>query len=220
MRQLCDQQSVYACSCSRAQIAALHASSAVVEADDLAYPGTCRSSNLPIDGQLALRLAVPPGVVSFVDRVQGRQAQEVAVAVGDFVVRRRDGIFAYHLATVVDDSAQAITEIVRGFDLVLSTPRQIVLQRALGLSTPAYGHVPMAVDRLGNKLSKSSQSIAITVTDPSSTLWLALQALCQSPPLALRNAPPAELWRWAGDNWSLTALQGHTHCLAPAPEPT
>src|SRR5262249_22203133 len=117
------------------------------------YPGTCRAGLAPGRVARSLRVRVE-GTVSFVDRVQGRIAQDLEREVGDFVLRRADGLFAYQLAVVVDDADQAISDVVRGADLLDSTPRQIYLQRLLGLPTPRYLHVPVAVDAQGEKLSK------------------------------------------------------------------
>src|SRR5690606_39334801 len=110
----------------------------------------------------AIRLRVPDGSrVSFVDRIQGEYSQDVAAAVGDFVLKRADGWWAYQLAVVVDDGAQGITEVVRGADLLDSTPRQLLLQRALGHPHPRYLHLPLVLDADGRKLSKSAGSLAV-----------------------------------------------------------
>jgi glutamyl-Q tRNA(Asp) synthetase len=119
------------------------------------------------------------------------------------------------LAVVVDDAAQGITEVVRGVDLLSSTARHILLQTALNASTPAYVHLPLAVDSSGRKLSKSSQSVPIEAANASHLIWQSLNALGQSPPLALHNAPPPELWTWAIGNWSLAPLMGQTTYRAP-----
>jgi glutamyl-Q tRNA(Asp) synthetase len=150
------------------------------------------------------------------DRIQGQQAQDVAATVGDFVVRRRDGIFAYHLAVVVDDAAQGITEVVRGADLLSSTARQMRLQQALAYPTPTYAHIPVVVDSFGHKLSKATQSLAIRAEAASSLLWMALQSLHQSPPAALQTAPVNLMWSWAIAHWSPSPLAGRSLCPAPA----
>jgi glutamyl-Q tRNA(Asp) synthetase len=206
---------IYACSCSRAQIAAHYSASEAVETDELSYPGTCRHRHQPHVAPTALRFRVPTGVVTFLDRIQGIHAQDVAATSGDFVVRRRDGIYAYHLAVVVDDDAQGVTEVVRGADLLNSTPRQILLQQAFAYPRPAYAHIPLAVDAFGNKLSKSAQSLPIHVDLASSLLWKALQTLSQSPPEELHNASLRLLWDWAFDHWSASPLAGHLVCPAP-----
>lgn len=213
LEQLRVQNAVYECSCTRTQIAAV----AGDDAEELRYPGTCAHRHVPHTAATAWRLRVPPGTVKFVDCIQGPQSQDVHAAVGDFVVRRRDGLFAYHLAVVIDDAAQGVTEVVRGADLLSSTPRQIVLQRALGLATPRYCHVPLAVDAQGRKLSKSSQSEAIVPERASHLLWQALQTLAQDPPSELARAPVREIWQWALAHWSLAPLSGRRTCAAPPP---
>jgi glutamyl-Q tRNA(Asp) synthetase len=145
--------------------------------------------------------------ITFNDRIQGRITINVSAEVGDFVIRRRDGLFAYQLAVVVDDAAQGITHVVRGADLLHSTPRQILLQQFLGLPTPVYAHVPVATDSKGVKLSKSAGAAAVDLTQPGQEIWRALQFLGQSPPQGLRKAGPETLWSWAVENWQLEALR-------------
>jgi glutamyl-tRNA synthetase len=128
--------------------------------DGPVYPGTCRARELPRTG-CALRFQVAPGEVCFDDLVAGRVCQDVAREVGDFVVRRADGLFAYQLAVVVDDALMGINQVVRGQDLVDSTPRQIQLQVALGYPRPAYAHVPLVLDAAGQRLAKRDQATAI-----------------------------------------------------------
>ncbi len=139
----------YRCTCTRAQLRALPTMGATGE---VVYPGTCRAGAQR--GVGAIRWRVPAGEVGFVDRVRGMYAQCVAQEVGDFVLRRADGAWAYQLAVVVDDAAMQIDAVVRGADLLDSTPRQILLQRTLGLPTPTYGHVPLILGPGGAKLSK------------------------------------------------------------------
>jgi len=141
----------YACSCSRAQLRGLPTMGATGEA---VYPGTCRGRAASPGQAAAIRWRVPDGELCFVDRVLGPVRQRVAEEVGDFVLRRADGVWAYQLAVVVDDGAMQIDEVLRGADLLDSTPRQILLQRALGLPTPTYAHVPLILGPGGAKLSK------------------------------------------------------------------
>jgi glutamyl-Q tRNA(Asp) synthetase len=144
----------YWCGCTRKEIAD---SSLGLAADGAAiYPGTCRRGLPPDKPARALRLKVDDSKIVFVDRVQGRREQVLSRDVGDFVLYRADGQFAYQLAVVVDDAAQGITDVVRGADLIDSTARQIFLQRLLGLPTPRYLHVPVAVNAAGEKLSKQT----------------------------------------------------------------
>ncbi len=212
------QASIYSCLCSRAQIAAWHSRQDGVDSDELRYPGTCRDQHHRIDAiDAAIRFVVQDGQVEFTDRIQGLQGHNVGLDGGDFIVRRRDGIFAYHLAVVVDDAAQGITEVVRGADLLDSTPRHILLQRALGLPTPGYCHLPVALDLGGRKLSKSAQSLAIDPSNATTLLWQALVALRQSPPESLKSVTLDELWSWGIRHWSIAPLRRLMTCAAPKP---
>jgi glutamyl-Q tRNA(Asp) synthetase len=165
----------YWCGCTRREIAD---SSLGLAADGAQiYPGTCRNGLPPGREPRALRVRVPDEVISFTDRVQGRIEQNLAREVGDFVLHRADGQFAYQLAVVVDDAAQGITDVVRGADLLDSTARQIYLQRLLGLPTPRYLHVPVAVNAAGEKLSKQTGATPI---DPKTDVPRALAFLGQN----------------------------------------
>ncbi len=206
---------VYACSCSRTEIeAALQGAPST--GDEMRYPGTCRLGPRHPERALATRFRAPPGAVRFVDDLQGEVSQDVAAEVGDFVVRRRDGYVAYQLAVVLDDAALGVTHVVRGADLLDNTPRQILLQRALGLPVPRYAHLPLAVDAAGVKLSKSAQSVAVDPSRASVLLREALDFLNQSPPAFLATTPLAEVWTWALGHWDLSRLRGHTRGTAPA----
>lgn len=204
-----DRHLVFPCSCSRSQIAA---------SDDQRYPGTCRQGVSRSGEPVAQRLRVDEGLVEFEDRLQGRFTQDVSKESGDFVVQRRDGIFAYHLAVVVDDADQGVTEIVRGADLLESTPRHILVQKALGLSLPSYAHLPLAVDEHGKKLSKSSQSIPVDVRRRCEALWESLVFLRQSPPAEIRAGSLQTLWQWALAHWRLAPLRQLKSGPAPLPE--
>jgi glutamyl-Q tRNA(Asp) synthetase len=204
------RQLIYPCSCSRGAIAAL-----AIGSDEPRYPGLCRHGPRDASQALALRLRVEPGVVAFTDSIQGRIEQDVSAAVGDFVVKRRDGLYAYHLAVVVDDADQGITEVVRGADLLDSTPRHLLLYQALQLPVPSYAHLPLAVDSEGRKLSKSQQSLAIDIRHASIALWHALAFLRQAPPPSLLGASTHNLWTWAKSQWNSDVLQGITLAAAP-----
>jgi glutamyl-Q tRNA(Asp) synthetase len=189
------QAHTYWCGCSRREIAD---SSLGLAADGAQiYPGTCRDGIAPGKPRRALRLKTDPGEVVFHDRVQGVQAQILAAQVGDFVLRRADGPFAYQLAVVVDDAEQSITEVVRGADLLDSTARQIHLQRLLGYAEPRYLHVPVAVNAAGEKLSKQTGAPPIDASRPRAVLAEALRFLGQpdSEDLeqAVRNWDPARI---------------------------
>ena len=171
------QSSTYWCGCTRREIAD---SSPGLAADGAQiYPGTCRKGLAHGKDARALRLAVTDEIISFTDRVQGRIAQNLATDVGDFVLLRADGLFAYQLAVVVDDAAQGITDVVRGADLLESTARQIYLQRLLGAPTPRYLHVPMAVNAAGEKLSKQTGAPPVDVKQSGAAIRRALAFLGQ-----------------------------------------
>lgn len=153
---------VYDCGCSRSELQ--RAASAPLGAEAV-YPGTCRNGLAPGKTARAVRFRAPDEVIEFDDRIAGHVAENVAVSTGDFVVRRADGIFAYQLAVVVDDAEQGVTEVVRGADLLPSTPRQIALQRALGYPTPAYAHVPLVVNPDGSKLGKRDGALPLPTLD-------------------------------------------------------
>jgi glutamyl-Q tRNA(Asp) synthetase len=184
----------FVCNCSRSQ---LH------DAD--VYPGTCRNRRLSA-ATGAVRLRVPNRTMAFVDGVQGPYAQRLDTDVGDFVVFRRDGIFAYQLAVVVDDADQRVTEVVRGADLLDNTPRQLLLFEMLGLPPPAYYHVPVLVDRTGRKLSKHTAATAVRIDTASQNLQAVLDLLGQCPPPALYRAAPPEVLEWALEHWDIDAV--------------
>jgi glutamyl-Q tRNA(Asp) synthetase len=202
----------YACACTRAERAADPAS--VI--GERVYPGVCRDG---IDAaaatrkRRAMRVRVDAAPIAFVDRLYGPQRQVLASDVGDFIVRRSDGLYAYQLAVVVDDAAQSITDVVRGADLLASTPRQIFLQRLLGVATPRYLHVPVAVDAQGRKLSKETGAAALPASQLAALL-AAWQFLDQPVP----DEPPrsvAEFWQWAQASWRPAALP--RDAMRPAP---
>ena len=179
---------IYPCSCSRREIA----DSAVSLAADGAqvYPGTCRAGMPAGKTARALRVRVA-GTISFDDRVQGAVKQDLEREVGDFVLRRADGQFAYQLAVVVDDADQGVTDVVRGADLLESTPRQIHLQRLLGFPIPRYLHVPVALDALGAKLSKQTDARGIDRDDLRRALQFLGQPPSETPAEAVRAWDPA-----------------------------
>jgi glutamyl-Q tRNA(Asp) synthetase len=196
------QAHVYACDCSRKAIAGAGA----VGIEGPRYPGTCRQRVLAPRRGHALRLDVRGVTIEFVDLLQGPVRQVLETAVGDFVLRRADGVYAYHLACVVDDAAARFTHVVRGADLIDSTARQIHLQRLLGLDTPLYLHLPVALDAFGEKLSKQTKAAAIDTARPGGTLAAALAFLGHQAPLELASAPPSELLAWAKTHWDRTRL--------------
>jgi glutamyl-Q tRNA(Asp) synthetase len=170
---------VYRCRCSRKEIA----DSGLTGLEGAIYPGTCRTLGLAPAPGLAERTIAPSEPVTFIDRSMGTVSQSVARDIGDFVVKRRDGLFAYQLAVVVDDALQGVTDVVRGADLLWSTPRQILLQRALGFATPRYLHFPVVTTAAGEKLSKQTGAEPV---DPADAVALLRHAL------AFLGQPPAE----------------------------
>lgn len=194
----------YPCACSRKEIA----DSARRPAVDggLAYPGTCRDGLPPGRAERAWRLRVDDSEMSFVDRLQGRVAQHLEHDVGDFVLRRADGLFAYQLAVVVDDAAQGITDIVRGADLLDSTPRQLWLQQCLGYPQPRYAHLPVAANAAGEKLSKQTLAPALAADSAAGELVRALRFLGQEAPPELARGRPADVWAWAHEHWQFAAI--------------
>jgi glutamyl-Q tRNA(Asp) synthetase len=176
--KLVAQGHAYPCACSRKDIAlALRARGQDrPRHGELVYPGTCRAG-LHGKPARAWRLQVPEGVVPWTDRRVGVHLQDVAREVGDFVLKRADGLYAYQLAVVVDDADQGITHVVRGEDLVENTPRQILLQRALGVTTPSYLHAPLVLGDNGEKLSKQNGAAPLELGDPHAAVVQAAQVL-------------------------------------------
>jgi glutamyl-Q tRNA(Asp) synthetase len=204
------------CTCSRAALAALPQNQQPGSGDELFHPSQCLpAAGTPAAGA-ALRFQAPDRDVEFVDRVQGLQAINVARCVGDFVLRRRDGLFAYQLAVVVDDAEQGISDIVRGADLLSSTPRQILLQQALGLPSATYMHVPLAVGRNGLKLSKSEDAPGLMLGAPARQAVAALEFLGQEPPAELAQLGIAAVWDWAVTHWRPERIAGLVSRVAPA----
>ncbi|MES1947741.1 glutamyl-Q tRNA(Asp) ligase [Salinisphaera sp. C84B14] len=186
------------CGCTRRE-----ARSGRVGIEGPIYPGTCRAG-LPAGRHArSVRFRVGGQLVRVADAVQGIYEQRLDRDIGDFVIRRADGIVAYQLATVLDDAYQGVTEVVRGADLLSSTPRQIALQHALGVDTPRYAHVPVVVDPAGEKLGKSTGAIPLRPEKPGAQLTRCLVWLGQRPPETLWDASARRVLNWGVDNWSL-----------------
>jgi glutamyl-Q tRNA(Asp) synthetase len=198
LEKLNDKGLLYPCACSRKEIARISKLGI--------YPGTCRDG-LP-DGRHARswRIRTPHASIHFIDAIQGPQHFDMQQAVGDFVLKRADGLFAYQLAVAIDDAQQGITQVVRGCDLLESSPRQIYIQQQLGLPSPDYAHHPVVVDEQGEKLSKSTLSPALKAGQISQQLYLALKFLGHPPPAELKGAGPALIWQWAFAHWSLKKI--------------
>jgi glutamyl-Q tRNA(Asp) synthetase len=188
----------YTCTCSRKEIA----DSALMGLEGPVYPGTCRAQPRVADAAVRVRTHREP--ISFIDRVQGPNTQAIETDIGDFVVKRRDGLFAYQLAVVVDDADQGVTHVVRGADLIDSTARQIHLQRLLETATPHYLHVPVATNAEGQKLSKQTLAPGLSAKDAAKTMRAALAFLGQALPLEGLAMP--SLLDFAAAHWRTEAI--------------
>jgi glutamyl-Q tRNA(Asp) synthetase len=196
----------FECSCTRREL---------IGNIETGYPGTCRSGPSR-DGPTATRLRIDDSqVVTFEDRAQG-SCRTPLRSLGDFVIKRKDGSPSYQLAVVVDDADQHVTDIVRGADLLDSTPWQMVLQDALGLDRPRYAHLPLIVEDSADKLSKSRRAVPVDPAAASTQLALALSLLNHRPPAELHNAGPGSLLEWAVSRWSLDAFHGCRTVPVPA----
>lgn len=206
---------IYPCTCSRKEIADSATSSGI---EGVIYPKTCYKkwlqntarethafgSHMDTGSQ---RIHVEDAIkIDFLDATQGQISQHLASSIGDFILRRADGFFAYQLAVVVDDAEQGITHIVRGADLLASTPRQIHLQQLLGLPTPNYAHVPVAVNNAGEKLSKQTLAKPIDAQLAAPQLVSAMQFLGQQAPAELAQNALTDIWLWAIKNWQLSQV--------------
>jgi glutamyl-Q tRNA(Asp) synthetase len=205
LAQLLGAGRVFPCACTRREIAD-SAMTPSAPGQELVYPGTCRDG-LPAGKQArAWRMRVGQACIGFTDRVQGWQMQDLAHELGDFVVRRADGPYAYQLAVVVDDGEQGITHVVRGADLLQSTARQILLQRELGLPSPDWAHLPVAVGINGEKLSKQTLAPALSDGNISATLTAALGFLGHAPGNDMAGATGSELLEWALQAWDMARV--------------
>lgn len=199
------QGAIYPCNCSRREIA----DSAPGPSSGLIYQGRCRHGMRQGKAKHALRLITDNKPIHFRDRLLGEYGQCLETDVGDFVLLRSDGLFAYQMAVVVDDAEQGINHIVRGADILDSTPRQIYLQHLLHLSTPSYLHLPVAVNAQGEKLSKQTLAPAVNLREPVAQLFRVLEFLGQSPPPSLASADLADFWSWAIANWAVHKIPPH-----------
>jgi glutamyl-Q tRNA(Asp) synthetase len=193
---------LYPCACTRKEIA----DSALHGIDGLVYPGTCSAGLEAGKAARAWRIRVRDQVTAFEDVIQGRITQNLAKDIGDFILKRANGCYAYQLAVVVDDAEQEITHVVRGANLLNSTPRQIYLQQCMGLATPVYTHLPIATNQDGEKLSKQTSAKALDDSQPARQLWQALDFLGQEPPAELGKTSLQELWSWASANWQIAKI--------------
>lgn len=187
------QQLTYACDCSRQQIKSMGS----------VYNGVCRSRLDAPPGDFAIRIKTEDKLIRFDDLIQGSISHSLLTETGDFVLKRKDGLIAYQLAVVVDDAFQEISHVIRGFDLLESTPRQIYLQQMLGFSTPLYAHVPIAVNNLGQKLSKQHFATPIIVSDKKSLLYNTLRFLGLNPPSNVSRLDVNQQLQWGVQNWDI-----------------
>ena len=218
LRKLASGGLTYACVCSRKEIA----DSATNGLDGPVYPGTCRGSNIDANQGArahlaATRVRTTSEMIGFSDLAQGAIEQCIEQEIGDFVLKRRDGLFAYQLAVVVDDAAQGITHVVRGADLLDSTARQIYLQKLLGLPTPQYLHIPVAVNAQGQKLSKQTLAAAITSAgnDVCGLILSALRFLGQPVADLSSAATTSELLLRSAQRWDQNRLPQSRTATSP-----
>ncbi|MCX7097187.1 MAG: tRNA glutamyl-Q(34) synthetase GluQRS [Methylococcales bacterium] len=192
--QLAKDQLIYPCTCSRKDVAAV-------------YSGVCRDKQTQPEAPYSWRIKTDQRKVSFTDDLQGLVCQNLA-GQGDFILKRRDQIIAYQFAVVVDDDLQQVNHIVRGYDLLEATPRQIYLQQVLGLATPSYMHVPLIIDGHGYKLSKQTLATAVDAKHAQAIIFELLTLLRQNPPKALQQVTLTEQLSWAVANWNPAGLTG------------
>ncbi len=204
LEALINQDRAYPCSCTRGVVR----HSGKMGPFGPIYPGSCRDFPLNPDSAFySWRVLTDNSLITFEDRRTGIYRQRLESEVGDFIVKRSDGFYAYQLAVVVDDADQGVTEVVRGEDLLCNTPRQIFLQRLLGFSTPEYLHLPLARDAEGRKLSKQNHAPAIDNGKASGNLVNALTFLGFPPPASLHGAKPDELLAWGLENWNVAKMK-------------
>lgn len=209
---LSERAQIYPCTCTRKEILD---SSTQTGIEGVIYPGTCLLHPIKANAPVAWRIRSPAETICFNDAIQGRVCQHLSTQIGDFILKRADGLFAYQLAVTVDDAAQQITHIVRGADLLDSTPRQIFLQQRLGYNQPAYAHVPVACNSDGEKLSKQTLATALDIKHASRHLWQALMFLGQDPPAALQHENLQIVWQWIHANWKLSNVPKQKNITVP-----
>ena len=188
---------IYPCTCTRKEIS----NSSIAGVSGQIYAGTCRNNAQNDDRLGAIRIKTNNNIIEFEDTLYGLVNQNLQNETGDFILRRSDKIYAYQLAVVVDDFAQGITNVVRGADLLDSTPRQIYLQKLLGYTTPTYMHLPIAVNNHGEKLSKQTKAAHLDISNPVKQLIEAVSFLGQDPPIELVRENVMSFWKWAFINW-------------------
>jgi glutamyl-Q tRNA(Asp) synthetase len=188
---------LYPCSCSRKDI---------IKRGETVYTGHCRNGHVKGQQDYAIRIKVPKQTICWNDIIQGPQSANLFQDYGDFIVRRADRLHAYHLAVVLDDANQGITESIRGADLLPSTSVQMYLQQVLDIKPPQYAHIPVAVNSFGEKLSKQSGAAPVAMRDPARTLFKTLQDLGQTPPQDLESSSTSDILHWGEKNWDLQKI--------------
>ena len=195
-----NQKLTYPCCCSRKQIR-----ESSNQSSNPVYPESCRGRSFSGKSPHSIRIQTEYQTIEFEDVVQGVFAQNIRKEVGDFILKRADGLYAYQLAVVIDDAEQNVSEIVRGSDLLDNTPRQIFLQQLLGFPQPRYAHVPIATIN-GDKMSKQTKAPAVLTHNPVATAVQVLKFLGQPVPDNWQWASIEELWRWAIPRWDISAV--------------
>ncbi len=203
LQQLRQRGLAYPCTCSRKEITD---SSTLLGIEGAIYPGTCLQHPTKPGAAAAWRIQTDAQTISFQDLIQGYQQHHMASDIGDFVVKRADGLFSYQLAVVIDDALQGVTHVVRGADLLNSTTRQIYLQQLLGYPTPIYAHLPLVLNADGQKLSKQTLATALPEDNLVDTLVAALTFLQQPLPENAQSLSLANLWQWAITHWQLPKI--------------
>ena len=196
LQELIDNDLCFRCDCSRSKI----------KSSGSIYDGACRHRASPPEQEYAVRIKTQDTLIEFQDLIQGVHRQNLDTEVGDFIILRKDKLFAYQLAVVVDDEYQGITHVVRGFDLLDSTPRQVYLQQLLNYTTPCYGHIPVIVNASGDKLSKQSFAPSADAENASHLIFQCLALLGQAPPADLLNSDPDSQLRWGIEHWDIQAV--------------
>lgn len=206
IEQLQQQALLYPCQCSRKDLTLRHVINGVYDRHCLKHP-------ILSSQHAALRIKLTTDKIRFNDQVQGQQQQDLRQQVGDFIVFRKDQVYAYHLAVIIDDAEQNITEVLRGYDLLDSTYRQIFLQHKLGIDTPQYAHIPTINDDSGTKLSKQTYAPDIALSPVRATLINILHYLNLSPPQDLINCDTNDILQWAINEWSIKAIKPQTSII-------
>lgn len=208
IKQLTQAELTFHCNCTRKQL----------QQNNGVYDGHCRLRPPKVLQGTALRVKSSNRMICFDDRIQGAQQQNLARKTGDFIIRRKDGLYAYQLAVVVDDAFQGVTDIVRGADLLDSSARQIHLQQLLGLTSPnypepEYAHIALLIKEDGDKLSKQTHAPALNNSHCCSNLLTALMLLKQPPPPLKDRSNTTNILNWATSHWQLNALPKHNQLI-------